>query len=73
MQTSLTLARTTKTNSMLMQNLMMDLLDLGKRENNNFKLNDVYFSLDEVIKKACSVVQHNADFKDVELVIRYTQ
>jgi hypothetical protein len=56
-----------KTNSTLMHNLMMDLLDLGQVENNNFKLNDTFFALDKVIMKAFSVVQHNAVFKNVNL------
>jgi len=61
-----------KTNSMLMHNLMMDLLDLGQFQNNNFKLNDVYFSLENVINQACSVVRHIAEFKNVRLVLKAT-
>lgn len=57
---------------MLMRNLMMDLLDHGQNQNNNFKLNDVYFALDSVIERACSVVSHNAKFKNVQLVMKNT-
>jgi K+-sensing histidine kinase KdpD len=69
LQKSFNLAKSVKTNTTLMHNLMMDLLDLGQVENNNFKLNDAYFALDKVIEKACSVVLHNAASKDVRLVI----
>ena len=55
-----------------MHNLMMDLLDLGQFQNNNFKLNDVYFSLENVINQACSVVRHIAEFKNVRLVLKAT-
>ena len=40
---------------------MMDLLDLAQMENNTFKINQEYFSLTDVIDKACAVVGHIAD------------
>ena len=54
-------------NSKLMKNLMMDLLDLAQMENNTFKLNKSFFSLSEVINKACSVVNHIAQKKEIIL------
>ena len=47
-------------NSNIMKNLMMDLLDLAQMENNTFKLNKGYFSLEDIIQKASSIVNHIA-------------
>jgi len=52
-------------NSKIMKNLMMDLLDLAQMENNTFKLNKSFFSLTEVIDKACLVVNHIAHKKEI--------
>jgi len=54
-------------NSKIMKNLMMDLLDLAQMENNTFKLNKSFFSLTEVIDKACLVVNHIAQKKEIKL------
>lgn len=55
-------------NSELMRNLMMDLLDLAQMEKSTFKLNENYFSLHDVIQKAFGVLGHIADRKQVQLV-----
>jgi hypothetical protein len=52
----------------LMRNLMMDLLDLAQMENNTFKLNKDYFSIESTIQKVFSVVEHVASKKNVALV-----
>jgi signal transduction histidine kinase len=65
---NLQLVRMLIANSVMMQNLMMDLLDLAQIENNTFKLNKAFFSLTDAVKQAYSVVQHNADRKGLQLV-----
>jgi signal transduction histidine kinase len=52
-------------NSEMMQNLMMDLLDLAQMENNTFKLNKAFFSLSDAIKQAYQVVCHTAENKNL--------
>lgn len=65
---NLQLVRMLIANSVMMQNLMMDLLDLAQIENNTFKLNKAFFSLSDAVTQAYSVVQHNADRKGLQLV-----
>jgi signal transduction histidine kinase len=55
-------------NSELMRNLLMDLLDLAQLKNDRFSLNKQYFSLESVIDRAITVVQHAAQYKNVELI-----
>lgn len=55
-------------NSSMMQNLMMDLLDLAQIENNTFKLNKAFFNLPEAIRDAMQVVGHNAEMKNLRIV-----
>ena len=52
-------------NSELMRNLLMDLLDLAQLKNDRFSLNKQYFSLETVIDRAITVVQHAAQYKNV--------
>ena len=56
-------------NAKLMKNLMMDLLDLAQMENNTFKLNQNFFSLNEVIQKSISIVRHITDKKNIMIEI----
>lgn len=56
--------------SEIMRNLMMDLLDLAQMENNTFKLNKAYFSVQDTIQKVFSVIEHVAEKKKVELVVK---
>ncbi len=51
-------------------NLMLDLLDLAQMENSTFKLNYNYFSMLEAIKRVFGQVQHIADKKNVQLVLK---
>jgi signal transduction histidine kinase len=49
LQKNLVLVRMLISNSEMMQNLMMDLLDLAQIENNTFKLNKAFFSLTDAV------------------------
>ena len=45
-----------KYQSQMLLNLINDLLDLAKINSLNFKFNDNYFDLQDLIKKACETV-----------------
>ena len=55
--------------SQMMRNLMMDLLDLGQIETCTFKLNKDYFSIFDAIEQAFEVIRHEADKKNVKLIV----
>ena len=55
----------------MMHTLLMDLLVLGQAGDNRFKLNNDYFALDSVIKKARSIVKHSAITKNIEIETLY--
>ena len=48
---------------------MMDLLDLGQIEKCTFKLNKDYFSIFDAIEQAFEVIRHEADKKNVKLIV----
>lgn len=45
----------------MLLNLINDLLDLAKINSLNFKFNDNFFDLNELIKKACQTIKFMAD------------
>ena len=53
-----------------MRTLMMDLLDLAQLEQHEFKLNEDFFNLYDVIASAFQLVRHLADKKKVRLIIK---
>ena len=50
------------------ENLINDLLDLGKLQNNKFKLDQSYFSLPETIMQSFEILAGTAAKNDVRLV-----
>ena len=52
----------------MMRNLMLDLLDLAQMENKNFKINEEFFNLYEIIESSFEVTRHSADRRQVKLV-----
>lgn len=59
--------------AMMMTNLINDLLDLGKLENNAFQLNVEEFNLFHLVQEAFSVVLFQAENKDINLQLQYTK
>jgi signal transduction histidine kinase len=53
-----------------MNNLIDDLLDLAKLENNAFQLNIDEFNLIELIQDAFSIVMFQAENKNIRLYLR---
>jgi len=51
----------------MMENLINDLLDLAKLENNSFQLSKDYFDLSGTIYEAFQVLQHSAEENNIEL------
>lgn len=51
----------------MMENLINDLLDLAKMDNNSFKLTDDYFSLSNTIYEAFQMLNFSVIEKDVEI------
>ena len=51
----------------MMENLINDLLDLAKMQNNSFQLTNDYFSLTCVIYEAFQMLMHSANEKGIEL------
>jgi signal transduction histidine kinase len=51
----------------LMENLISDLLDLAKLENNQFSLSNDYFNLSNTIYEAFQMLQFVATEKEIEL------
>ena len=45
----------------MVNNLINDLLDLSKLENNHFRLNSEYFNLPVLVHEALSMVLHSAE------------
>jgi K+-sensing histidine kinase KdpD len=50
------------------ENLINDLLDLGKMQNNAFNLSEDYFSLSETIHQAFEIISATAATNNVKLV-----
>lgn len=51
----------------MLENLINDLLDLAKMENNSFKFDDDYFSLPETIYEAFQMLNFSANERKVKL------
>lgn len=51
----------------MMENLINDLLDLAKMQNNSFQLTNDYFSLSSVIFEAFQMLMHSASEKGIQL------
>ena len=51
----------------MLENLVNDLLDLAKMENNSFKFDDDYFSLPETIYEAFQILNFSATERQVKL------
>jgi len=49
------------------ENLINDMMDLGKLQNGVFSFDQQYFSLPEVVKNAFSIIKSTADSKGIEL------
>ena len=54
--------------SKMLLNLINDLMDLAKLETLNFKFNEEYFDLPELIKQAFKTVQCQANKKKIRLI-----
>ena len=54
--------------SKMLLNLINDLMDLAKLETLNFKFNEEYFDLPELIKQAFKTVQCQANKKNIRLI-----
>jgi len=50
-----------------MENLVNDMMDLAKAENNTFKLDNKYFDLGFLIHEAFQIILHSANQKEIEL------
>lgn len=53
----------------MMNNLINDLLDLGKLENNAFQLNKEWFNLIDIIEQAFQIVSFQAENKNIKLLL----
>lgn len=51
--------------------LMSDLLDLAQMEKNTFKINEIYFNLHEVIRRAIEIVNQQA--RDKTITVNFVQ
>jgi signal transduction histidine kinase len=51
----------------MLENLINDLLDLGKLENNAFALNPEYFNLSQTIYEAFEILLFSANQANVQL------
>lgn len=60
-----------KYQSKMLTNLINDLLDLAKMESLNFKFNDDFFDLRELLKKASQTVHFMAKQKEINFVHQY--
>ena len=54
----------------MLENLINDLLDLAKVENNSFKFDNEYFSLPDTIFQAFSILGFSASERGVDLLAK---
>ena len=54
--------------SKMQQNLINDLLDLSKIDSFNFKFNNDYFNMIDLIKNAFNTIKHSASKKNINLM-----
>lgn len=57
--------------SMIMTNLINDLLDSAKLEQQTFELNLEYFNMFEVISEAFQVLSFQADIKNIKFLLHF--
>lgn len=57
----------------MLENLINDLLDLAKLENNSFKFDNDYFSLSHIIYQAFQMLSFSASEREVELIASIDQ
>lgn len=55
-----------KLNSVMLQNLANDLLDLAKEEHLTFQLNNSYFSMSNCIKEAFETLKFISESRQIE-------
>ena len=55
----------------MLTNLINDLLDLSKIDSLNFKFNDEFFNLIEVVEMAFKTANYMASKKNIKLVLEY--
>jgi signal transduction histidine kinase len=51
----------------MLENLINDLLDLAKMENNSFRFDNNFFSLQETVYQAFSMLNFSANEREVKL------
>ena len=56
--------------SKMQQNLINDLLDLSKIDSFNFKFNNDYFNMIDLIKNAFKTIKHSASKKNINLMYK---
>ena len=52
----------------MQENLINDLMDLGKLERGIFRVENEYFSLPQVVQQAFQIVKATADQKQIKLI-----
>lgn len=62
------LRRSTQKSKMI-TNLINDMLDLAKFENSQFKINEDFFNLIEVITEAFNMIAYTAEEKNIKLLL----
>ena len=55
----------------MLTNLINDLLDLSKIDSLNFKLNEDYFNLIEIVDMAFKTVKYSSDLKNIKLQLEF--
>ena len=55
----------------MLTNLINDLLDLSKIDSLNFKLNEDYFNLIEIVDMAFKTVKYSSDQKNIKLQLEF--
>jgi signal transduction histidine kinase len=71
--TAETLLKTQVFSQKMMENLINDLLDLAKLENNSFNISSEYFDLGALIFEAFQMIAHKADEMKVKLFAEIDQ
>lgn len=55
----------------MMITLINDLLDLAKLETMNFKFNECYFDMNDIVESAIDTMKHQASLKDIRILKDY--
>ena len=64
------LKRSTQKSKMI-TNLINDMLDLAKFENSQFKINEDFFNLIDVITEAFNMIAYSAEEKGIKLLLEF--